>query len=246
MLTKVALAGAFMLVMRKCCWGYTIAVCFGIIPMGYLYGAITGQMDLALEVACLVQSMYLGLIAPGGQAPTDANLAGCVAIPAVLVGGLDTNAALAIAVPVGIMGAVIQNVRYIMNGFLVDIADRAAEKGDSLGIILCAALWPSLMNVALYGTLAFCGIYFGGPAVQAAYESLPAFVSQGLTVAGGILPTLGFAMILNVVGKPTLVPFFIIGYFMVQYLGLPIMAVAIFAVCTALVYYFLSSEGEAA
>ena len=246
MQTTVALVGTFMLIMGKCCWGYTFSIMFGPIPMGYAFGAVTGQMDKALEVACLVQSMYLGLIAPGGQAPSDAALAAVMAIPATLTGGLDTNAALAIAVPVGIMGAMILNVQYILNGFLVDVADRAAEKNSSMGIILCAALYPFLIRLCLYGPLVFCGIYFGGPAVQAVYESFPTFVVQGLNIAGGILPTLGFAMILNVVGKPTLVPFFIIGYFMVQYLSLPIMAVAIFAVCTALIYYFLSSESEAA
>lgn len=244
MQTTVALVGAFMIVMGKCSWGYTFSIMFGPIPMGYAFGAVTGQMDKALEVACLVQSMYLGLIAPGGQAPSDASLAAVMAIPATLTGGLDVNAALAIAVPVGIMGAMILNIQYILNGFLVDIADRAAEKGNSMGIILCAALYPALIKVVLYGTLAYAGIYFGGPAVQAVYESLPEFVVQGLNVAGGILPTLGFAMILNVVGKPILIPFFIIGYFMVQYLQLPIMAVAIFAVCTVLVYYFLSSTEE--
>lgn len=245
MQTTIALAGAIMIVMNKCVWGYTFGALFGgVIVQGYVFGAITGQMDKSLEVACLVQSMYLGLIAPGGQAPSDAQLAAVIAIPATLTGGLDVNAALAVAVPVGIMGAMILNIQYILNGFLVDIADKAAEKQSSIGIILCATLYPFLIRCCLYGPLVFLGIYFGGPAVQAAYEALPTFVVQGLNIAGGILPTLGFAMILNVVGKPILIPFFIIGYFMVQYLQLPIMAVAIFAVCTVLVYYFLSSTEE--
>ena len=245
MQTTIALVGTFMLIMNKCCWGYTFSVAFGTIPMGYAFGAVTGQMDKALEVACLIQSMYLGLLAPGGQAPSDASLAAVIAIPATLTGGLDTNAALAVAVPVGIMGAMIMNIGYILNGFLVDIADRAAAKQSSIGILLCAVLYPVLIRICLYGPLVFCGIYFGGPAVQAVYEALPNFVSHGLNIAGGILPTLGFAMLLSAVGKPKLIPFFIIGYFMVQYLSLPIMAIAIFSVCTILVYYFLSSDTAA-
>jgi len=242
MLIKAAIVGVIMIWLKQCCWGYTFSVAFGPVPMGYAFGAVTGQLDKALEVSCLIQSMYLGLIAPGGQAPSDAGLAAVIAIPATLVGGLDVNAALAIAVPVGIMGGMFLNIRYILNGFLVDIADKAAKEGKSTTIILCAVVFPALMTFALYAPLVFCGIYFGGPAVQAVYEMLPEFVAHGLNVAGGILPTLGFSLIINAVGKPKLIPFFLIGFFMVQYLSLPIMAVAIFSVCTILVYYFLSSD----
>ena len=63
---------------------------------------------------------------------------------------------------------------------------------------------------------------------------------------GGILPALGFAITLTVIGKRNLIPFFIIGFFAVMYLGLDTMAVAIFATCVALLMNLFRMKEEAA
>ena len=37
-------------------------------------------------------------------------------------------------------------------------------------------------------------------------KALPTFVTHGLEVAGGVLPALGFALIMNMIGKNKLIP----------------------------------------
>jgi D-glucosaminate-specific PTS system IIC component len=62
---------------------------------------------------------------------------------------------------------------------------------------------------------------------------------------GGILPALGFAITLSVIGKKSLIPFFITGFFAVMYLKLDTMAVAIFATCIALLLGLFQLKEEA-
>ena len=61
-----------------------------------------------------------------------------------------------------------------------------------------------------------------------------------------MLPAVGFAMILNVMAKKELIPFVLLGYVLVSYLGLGTMAVAITGTAVALIVFFNENKGVAA
>lgn len=58
-------------------------------------------------------------------------------------------------------------------------------------------------------------------------EVIPAWLMHGFEVMGGILPALGFALTIMVIGKKNLIPYFLIGFVAVVYFGAEVMAVAI-------------------
>ena len=66
-----------------------------------IVGAVLGDMPHAMMIGASLQLIYLGVIAAGGNQPTDPCLAAYVAIPVAMASGLNTNAAVALAVPVG-------------------------------------------------------------------------------------------------------------------------------------------------
>lgn len=51
-------------------------------------------------------------------------------------------------------------------------------------------------------------------------NSVPQWLVHGFSVAGGLLPALGFALTMFVIGKKELFPWFIIGYFLIQFSGI--------------------------
>ncbi|MCJ0574853.1 PTS sugar transporter subunit IIC, partial [Enterococcus cecorum] len=67
---------------------------------------------------------------------------------------------------------------------------------------------------------------------------IPKWIMNGLTVMGGVLPALGFATTIFIIGKKQYIPLFIIGFFAVKYFELPIMGAAIFGTCIALMMTF--------
>ena len=79
----------------------------------------------------------------------------------------------------------------------------------------------------------FILILLGTDAVAGFMNMLPAWVLTGFKVAGGILPAMGFAIIILTIGKPSMLPWFFIGFFAVQYLGINTMAAAVFGACIA-------------
>ena len=88
----------------------------------------------------------------------------------------------------------------------------------------------------------FLSIYLGSNFVQNLLDILPVWLTHGFEVAGGILPALGFGLTIMIIGRPTYIPLFMIGYFMVQYGGLSVMACAIFAICVCLFITFFRMD----
>lgn len=68
-------------------------------------GIMMGNVSLAIQIGAAIQLLYIGLVAAGSNLPADDCLAGLIAIPIAVQTGLSTELAIAIAVPVGIMGA---------------------------------------------------------------------------------------------------------------------------------------------
>lgn len=204
------------------------------IVIGFLFGIVLGDMATAMVLGAAIESIYLGTIAPGGNTPADYCAAGCVGIPIAMINGMPTEQAIALAVPIGLLGAILTIVKYLICGLFVEPAEKYADDANAGGIFRCAVIYPALCKVALVWPLFFCAVFFGADFVQAILDAIPVWVSNGLSVAGGLLPAIGFGLTIMIIGQPKFIPLFIIGYFMVQYGGLSVMACAIFAICISL------------
>lgn len=231
-----ALVAGVLVAVFKTCPGYTTPR--SALAASFVFGIFYGDMMQCLLLGCGVQSLYMGVIGPGGNVPADQVLAAGVAVPVAFTSGIGLDVAIALAVPIGLIGAQLTNIRYIINGFLVDPCDNAFENLQFGKYTLLAIVIPYFISLALYGTVTFCAVYFGSTAVESIFEVIPQWVLNGLSCAGGILPATGFAVTIMVIGQKKLIPFFIIGYFVVKFFGLGTLPVGIFAVCIALLISF--------
>jgi D-glucosaminate-specific PTS system IIC component len=233
------------------CWvwgtnlGYTLmGVMQTPICVALVLGLALGDVPTAMIMGGTIQAMYMGIVATGGNMPSDGMLAACIAIPVAIKTGMSVGAAVTLAVPVGLLGALLIQLKYIIQGYFARMADRYAEDANTTGIVRCAWLYPFILNFFLRFVPVFIAVYFGAEIIQPVVNSIPAWLSNGLSVAGGLLPALGFGLILLMIGQPKYLPYFIIGYFAVQFLGISTMAAAIFAICIAVLTFFASSNSE--
>ncbi|MDF2636617.1 MAG: sugar transporter subunit [Pelosinus sp.] len=206
------------------------------LSLSVFIGLIFGDMETALIMGGTLQMMYLGAIAPGGNIPTDEALAACVAIPLAIQAHVGPEIAVAIAVPIGLLGVLLDELRRTLFTGLVHIADKRAEEGDAAGIRRLAFVYPLICAFPIRFIPAFLANLYGVDAVQTFMSSVPQWVLQGLGIAGNILPALGFALTMVIIGKRNYIPFFIIGFFVVAYTGISIVGVAIFGFCMAAIY----------
>lgn len=229
-------------------FGYTFSsMLLQPVVIGVFVGLLTGNMTLAMQIGAGLQLVYLGVTStPGGNVPSDPALAGCIAIPLGVMANMAPEVAIALAIPFGVLGVFVDQLRRSTNAIWVHMADNYAEKANTKGILMAAFLFPAIAGFIIRFPIVFAIDYFGVEAVEALLKILPPWLMHSFEIMGGILPALGFAITLTVIGKKNLVPFFIVGFFAVMYLGLDTMAVAIFATCVALLLNLFTLKEEVA
>lgn len=93
-------------------------------------GLIMGDLPNAMIMGASLQMIYLGAIAPGGTLPSDEGLAACIAIPLGLQAGLSPEIAVTIAVPIGLLGVLLDNLKRTYHSYFVHLADKAIEENN--------------------------------------------------------------------------------------------------------------------
>lgn len=205
---------------------------------GLIFGLLAGDVTSGLIIGGTIQMMYLGLIATGGNIPADEALAGVVAIPIALQTGMSTELAVAIAVPFGVLGVFLDQVRRTTNAFWIHKADEYAKEGNDKGIYHMAVSVPLLVAFFLRFVPVFFITLLGAEPVQNTLEVMPQFILDGLSIAGGMLPAMGFALIILTIGKKTIMPYFFLGFFAVALLNISTMGAALFGVIIAFLIYW--------
>ena len=89
------------------------------VVLGVIIGLVYGDVAKGLMYGATIQLMYMGGIEAGGNIPSDQGLASCIAIPAAIATNLDPAAAVALAVPFGVLGVLINNVRGAINASIM-------------------------------------------------------------------------------------------------------------------------------
>lgn len=237
--------------MALCCWlcrgnfGYTFRTFAGSpVTIGFIAGLITGDMKNALIIGGSIQLIYLGTIAPGGALPSDYAMAAATVTPIALSTGMQADVAVSLAVPMSLLGVFLINCKKTIAASFVHRADRYAEDGNVNGIWRCATLYPFLLSFVFIFIPVFIIVLMGSGVAKQILAVIPNFLMHGLSVSGGMLPAVGFGMMLLMMGKKTYIPFMIIGFFIVKYSSLTTIGASIFGVCIALLVIFLKREAK--
>lgn len=228
--------------------GYTFsAMLLQPVVIAVFVGLLLGNMETAMIIGAGMQLVYLGVTStPGGNVPSDPALAACISIPIAVKAGMDPNLAIALAIPFGVIGVFLDQLRRTLNAAWVHMADKHAETANMAGIMRCAFLYPALLGLVLRFPVVFAANYFGQDVVESFLKLMPHWLTHSFEIMGGILPALGFAITIMVIGKKSLLPWFISGFFAVLYLKVDIMAMAIFGTCVAfLIKGLAKNEGAA-
>lgn len=224
--------------------GYTFsAMLLQPVVVAVFVGLLLGNMPAAMIIGAGMQLVYLGVTStPGGNVPSDPALAACIAIPIAVKANMDPN----LAIPFGVIGVFLDQLRRTLNAAWVHMADKHAETANMSAIMRCAFLYPALLGLVLRFPVVFAANYIGQNVVESFLKLMPHWLTHSFEIMGGILPALGFAITIMVIGKKSLLPWFIGGFFAVLYLKVDIMAMAIFGTCVAfLIKGLAKNEGAA-
>lgn len=105
------------------------------IVTGAVIGAILGDLQTGLIVGGTYQLMTIGNMPVGGAQPPNAVIGGIMATVFAISSGLDTSAAVGLAVPFALIGQYMVTLLFTVMSPLMSTADKMAENADTKGIV---------------------------------------------------------------------------------------------------------------
>ena len=83
----------------------------------------------------------------------------------------------------------------------------------------------------------FVMLIFGENIVNTLVEKMPEWLTGGLSVAGGLLPAVGIAILLRYLPVKKYISYLLIGFFAAAYLAVPMFGIAILGVAMAVISF---------
>ncbi|QOY60089.1 PTS mannose/fructose/sorbose transporter subunit IIC [Thermophilibacter immobilis] len=216
-----------------------------------LIGLVSGHPTEGIMLGGSLQMMALGWANIGAAVAPDAALAS-VASAIIMVLALDggttdtqtaISASIAVAVPLSVAGLFLTMICRTIAIPIVHIMDKAAEKADFGAIDLWQVVAILMQGVRiLIPAVALC--FVPSEAVTGALNAMPAWLAGGMTVGGGMVAAVGYAMVINMMATKEVWPFFALGFALAALSQLTLIALGVIGVSLALIYLGLKEEAK--
>lgn len=207
-------------------------------------GAILGDLQIGLAAGALVELAFAGISPVGGVTPPDAVITSVMTVVLSKTANVDVTTAFAMAYPFGLLKQFVGTVTCTVFAFWNKLADAYAEKADLKGIYKICAI-SLCITTCIAGLITFLSVYAAQELLKLLIESMPEWLTNGLGVAGGLIPAIGFAMLLRVILKGRYVPYLLAGFLFASFVELNnILPVAIMGLAFALADYYKNNNKQ--
>lgn len=222
--------------------GPTFFLGFRPLIAGFGAGLIVGDVQTGMLIGGTLELMALGVYTYGGATVPDYTVG---AILGTYFGkGGNFELGLTLAIPAALLLTQVDILNRFLNFIFVHRADTYAEEGNDKAFDRMVVWYSHIIWGLSRAIPVFLAVAFGEGAVNAVsgfFEANPWF-NKGMTVTGGMLPALGFAMLLRFLPVEKYPAFLLAGFVMFAYLNMPLVGIALAAVAIALVYQRLKYQ----
>jgi PTS system mannose-specific IIC component len=216
--------------------GPTFTLAFRPLISGFFTGLIIGDVQMGLLIGGTLELMALGVYTYGGATIPEYSVG---AILGTYFGSsMGFEVGIALAIPAALLLSNLDVLNRFLNFIFVHRADTYAEQGNQKSFDRMMRIFSHMIWGFTRAIPVFLAIAFGEPVVRALnsfFETYP-WINKGIATAGGILPALGFAMLLKIMPISKYPAFLLFGFVMFAYLKMPLVGIAIAAVAIALVF----------
>lgn len=208
---------------------------------GLVTGIIMGDMTTGLTVGATLELMSLGVGGYGGAAVPNYSIGAIIGVAFAVVAGGGMDAGLAVGIPTAALGVQLDVFAKMAGSFFLHKAQSAAnqlELKKMYGWILIG----TTPRVGFCGLTVLIALTAGATVIQSLLTAMPAWLSLGLNVAGGILPAVGFAILLRYMPLKKYFVYGILGFVLASYINMPMIGIALIAFIAAYLTYSQSER----
>ena len=216
-----------------------------------LIGLVSGHLTEGIILGGSLQLIALGWANVGAAVAPDAALAS-VASAIIMVLALDggtvdpqtaINTSIAVAVPLSVAGLFLTMICRTLAIPIVHAMDAAAAKGNFGAIDAWQIIAIAMQGVRI--AIPAAVLCFVDPKIVTnALNMMPAWLSGGMAVGGGMIAAVGYAMVINMMATKETWPFFALGFAVAAISELTLIALGVIGVSLALIYLGLKELAQ--
>lgn len=211
---------------------------------GLLTGIVLGDPVQGAVIGGTINLVYLGFMSAGGSMPADMGLAGVLGTAYAIAGGLNADTALALAVPIGILGTIVWYGRMTFDSVFVHMADKYIENEEYHKIWRANVLFPQILCFIMTVIPCSLAAYFGANYIQGFVNILSGNVLIIFQIIGGLMPALGIGITLQYIFKGEATVFLFLGFLLAVYSGLGLLPLGLIALIVAIIYVQVTSNNN--
>ncbi len=205
-------------------------------------GIILGDINTGLFIGATLEMMSLGVHSYGGAVVPDYTTGAILGVTfGHLTGSYESG--IALGVPIALLGSYLDVLARLSTGICAHKADGHAANGNLKGMwrwhLFGSVPWGLSRAIPV-----FVGAYFGSEVATAFIEKVPVWLTDGFAAAGRAMPALGVAILLNYLPITKQWYFAIMGFILVCFLKLPMIAVGLVGLITAIIYVELYNKND--
>ena len=152
------------------------------------------------------------------------------------------STAIAVAIPLAVAGLFLTMVVRTLSVACVHRMDAEAEKVNFRGVEMWHIIAICLQGLRI-AIPAACLLAIPTETVQNFLQSMPAWLTDGMSIGGGMVVAVGYAMVINMIATKEVWPFFAIGFCLAAISDLTLIALGAIALAIAFIYINLSEKG---
>lgn len=214
--------------------------------MGALTGVVLGDIPTGVALGATLELAFMGVFSIGASIPPEMISGTVLGTAFAITTGSGAETALTVGLPVASLVLIAKNVGmvFILPPF-VHKADKYAEEGNCKGVARMHFLGGLFGVNLIIGVIVAAGFYLGGPTIQSFLDVIPAWVSKGLEITMGLLPAIGFGLLLRMIVNKKVACYFLLGFALSSYLAIPVTGIAVFGAIIAIVVTQLDKNTKA-
>lgn len=209
---------------------------------GFFAGLVLGDIQTGLVVGGTLNLLVLGIGNFGGASIPDYMTGALLGTAFAIQSGQGAEFGVTLAIPIGLLMIQLDILARFSNTFFQHRAECKVEEGNLEGAATMNLL--GLIPQSLSRMLpVFLALVFGSEFVNLVVNNLPMWLMNGLKTAGGILPSLGIAILLRYLPVSKNISYLIAGFVMAAYLNVPVLGAALVGLAFA-IYSFQNDRDD--
>ncbi len=208
-----------------------------------LIGIILGDIKNSIIIGSTLEIMSLGWINIGAAICPDCALASIISTLLVILGKQNIGSGITLAIPIAAAGQILNIIVRSINISFQHLADKVINNNKNtiyLSYLHLISLTIQALRISI--PVIIFSYSMKTKIIKNIFNLIPKIITDGLNIAGNIVVTIGYAMVINMIKEKHLMPFFFLGFIISGSTKFNLLSLGMIGIIISIIYIQLSPK----